>query len=87
MPERGSELDEAGHVRGFAARRHVVQDVRVRAVEEEADDMARPFAGLEHVGEHLSVLHREVAAVGARRATEERGNRRRDDRKRAATLR
>ena len=43
VPERGAHLDERGDVRRLAARGHVVEDVRVGAVEEEPDHvLGRP---------------------------------------------
>ena len=78
VPERDPHLDEACNIRRFATRSHVVQHVRVGAVEQEADDMARLFGRIEHVVEHRAVLACEVGAVGAWRAAEERGDGRRD---------
>ena len=56
VPERDAHLDQAGDVRRFAARGHVVEDVRVRAVEQEPDDVARPLARVEEIGEGVPVL-------------------------------
>ena len=75
VTERDAHLDEPRDVRRFAARAHVVEDVGVRAVEEERDHVTRALRRVEHVDEHFAVLHRDVRAVGARRAAEERGDR------------
>ena len=68
-------VDQPRDVRGLAARRHVVEHVRVRAVEQEADHVLRAAARVEHVGEHLAVLaprgtcRRRAARTRAARAT------------------
>ncbi len=75
---RGAVVDQPRHVRCLATRRHVVQDVRVRAVEQHTDDVAWPLGRVEHLVEHATVLAGDVPAVRERRAPEERGDGRRD---------
>jgi hypothetical protein len=78
VPEGGTHLDQARHVRCFAPRRHVVQDVRVGTVEEEPDDVARPVVLVDEVVDDVAVLDGQVPALGERRAAEQRGDRGRD---------
>ncbi len=77
MAERDAHLDEPRDVRRLAAGAHVVENVGVGAVEQEADHVLRPLARVEDVDEGFAVLHREVGAVVVRRAAEQRGDRRR----------
>ena len=74
VTERDAHLDEARDVRCFAPRAHVVEDVGVRAVEQERDHVARALRRVEHVEERLAVLDRDV--VCRRRAARSRGARR-----------
>ena len=58
---------------------HRMEHVRVHAVEQEPDDVARTTGGrVEHVGAHLAVLPREVVTAVVGRATEQLGDRGRD---------
>ena len=64
VPVRGAHLDEARDVRRLARRGHLVEDVRVGAVEQEPDDVLRATAGeVEDVVAHDAVLDGEVATV------------------------
>ena len=80
MSERGTHGDEPSDVGRVAARRHVVENVGVGAVEQEAHDKARAFARIDQFGESSAVLSREkaVGVVGEWRAAEQRADRRRD---------
>ena len=75
----GAHRHEARDVRCLARRRHGVEHVGVHAVEQEADDVARPTAGdVEHVVAHDAVLPGEVVAAVVGRAPEELGDGGRD---------
>ncbi len=70
-PERDAHLDEARDVRRLATRGHVVEDVRVGAVEQKPDDVARALLQIEQLGQDPAVLHRQVPPVADRRAAEQ----------------
>ena len=76
---RGAHRHEPRDVRRLAPGGHVVEDVRVGAVEQEADHVPRPARReVEHVGAHDAVLAPQVGAVVVRCDAEQLADRRRD---------